>query len=220
MFISQEYVNKVCLSHERKSALSRYVREQYEYILPVKFDDTSILGLPTDLMYLQICELSPTQLSTKIAQKLGNKLIKRKASDVSPPRMPFKIGELAIDYCNFNGSYVMRIGVLEFATKWSISSYKCIHFYSDPSSINGIALAMGIQTIFQVANAEFLDYTSRVRTPEIGEIVVLRNCGDLYCAILIIKIRDDSRGDERDKFRFQYAIQSDGSDQFTRIEEY
>ena len=49
MFISQAYVEKAWTRHERRLALSRMIREPGEYILPVRFDDTSVPGLPTDV---------------------------------------------------------------------------------------------------------------------------------------------------------------------------
>ncbi len=51
MFISEAYVSKVWPNHERRSALSRMIEEEDEYILPVRFDDTPVPGLPTDIIY-------------------------------------------------------------------------------------------------------------------------------------------------------------------------
>ena len=46
MFISEAYATKAWTRHERRSALSRMLKEENEYILPVRFDDTPIPGLP------------------------------------------------------------------------------------------------------------------------------------------------------------------------------
>jgi hypothetical protein len=70
MFISQEYAAKPWTSHERKSALSRALRERTEYVLPVRFDDTELPGLDRDLGYLQADQHTPEQLAEKIADKL------------------------------------------------------------------------------------------------------------------------------------------------------
>lgn len=79
-----------------------------------------------------------------------------------------------------------------------------------------MALAKGCASIEEVVNAEALDYTSRYRTPERGEIVVFRNVHGFYAAVRVldIKIKDDRRGGDRDELRFAYAIQGNGSDNF------
>ena len=83
--------------------------------------------------------------------------------------------------------------------------------------LNGVAMARGFASISQVLNAGLLDYTSRARTPSLGEIVVLRNKKGFYAAIHLLKIKDDSRGDDRDELRFRYVIQSNGSDSFAEF---
>lgn len=71
MFISQAYVTKDWPNFERQSALSRMIRERGEYILPVRFDEADVLGLPTDKIFLRAQEFTPEQLATTIAQKIG-----------------------------------------------------------------------------------------------------------------------------------------------------
>src|SRR5688572_21464405 len=46
MFISKHYAKKLWTTHERKSASARAFRARSEYILPGRFDDTDIPGLP------------------------------------------------------------------------------------------------------------------------------------------------------------------------------
>ena len=126
------------------------------------------------------------------------------------------VGEAVFDYSNHNGRYVIGRGTLEFETKWSKASNLSVHVYNDPPSINGLALAPREWTsIGQVVNAKSLDYTSPARTPSIGQIVVFRNKDGFYAAVQLIKIKDDTRGDDHDELRFQFALQDDGSDSFT-----
>ncbi len=215
MFISKEYVEKSWPRHERRSALSRMSREQLEYILPVRFDDTPVPGLPGDVLYVNSHDHAPEQLAAMIAKKLGVQPYDGKASQVPPPRMTSPTGEVSFDYSGHNGRYVVGSGVLEFETMWTKASDTCVHVYNDPSSINGVALANGCTSISQVRDAKSLDYTSRSRTPSLGQVVVLRNVNGFYAAIQVIEIKDDSRQHDRDELRFRYAIQSDGSDSFT-----
>lgn len=131
------------------------------------------------------------------------------------------IGEAVFDYSTHNGRYVIGRGNLEFETKWSKASNVSIHVYNDPSSINGVALAPREWMSFeQIVNAESLDYTSRARTPGIGQFVLLRNAHGFYAAIQLLAIKDDTRGDNRDQLRFQYVIQDDGSDRFAAFGTY
>ena len=217
MFVSAAYVDKAWPRHERRSAISRMIQEGDEFILPVRFDDTPVPGLPTDILYLCASQHTPAQLALLIAQKLGVHSFAGKASRTPPPRMTSPAGEVVFDYGSFNGRYAIGSGGLEFETAWTKASDTSIHVYNDPGSINGVALARGLTSISQLKNAASLDYSSRVRTPRLGQVVVLRNTSGFYAALHVLEIRDDSRNDDRDELRFRYAIQSDGSDDFTEF---
>ena len=217
MFISQSYAEKQWPRHERRSALSRMVKEKSEYILPVRFDDTPVDGLPEDVSYVRADEHTPAELAVMICEKLGIRPFDGKASQVSPPRMTSPTGEVVFDYSSHNGCYVIGFGEWEFETKWTKASDTSIHVYNDPPSINGVALALGCRSISETLNANLLDYTSRSRTISCGEVAVLRNTKGFYAAIHVLGIKDDSRSDDRDEIRFRYAIQLDGSDNFAEF---
>ena len=219
MFISKEYVEKAWPRHERRSILSRAAQENSEYVLPVRFDDTPVPGLPDSIKYERAEDHTPEELAAMISGKIGIKRFAGKASDVSPPRMTSPTGEVVFDYSSYNGHYVIGRGQLEFETDWSKASDTSIHLDNDPDSINGVAVVKRCTSIGQVVNAASLDYTSRVRTPRRGEIVVLRNTNGFYAAVHVLDIKDDSRNDERDELRFRYAIQSNGSDNFTEFKD-
>ena len=119
--------------------------------------------------------------------------------------MTSSVGEVVFDYSSCNGRYVLGSGMLEFETAWTKASDTSIHVYNDPPSINGVALARGCTLISHVENASTLDYTSRTRTPRLGQVVVLRNTGGFYAALHVLEIKDDSRADDRDELRFRYA---------------
>ena len=215
IFVSKEWVHKAWPQHERRSALSRAIQEGGEYVLPVRFDDTPVPGLSEGIGYLRVEEYSPAALATMIAQKLGVKPLEGKASDVPPPRMTSLVGEVVFDYNNHNGRYVIGSDNLEFETKWSKASDVRIYALNDPPSIYGIALGPREWTdISQVVDAASLDYTSRFRTPHVGQIVVFRNRHGFYAAVRILEIKDDTRGHDHDELRFEYLIQPDGSDSF------
>ena len=217
MFISRAYVEKAWTRHERRSALSLMIHEQDEYILPVRFDDTPVPGLPADVIYQRASEHTPAQLSAMIADKLGIRPFDGKASQIPPPRMTSPTGEVVFDYSSHNGHYLIGSGELAFETMWTKASDTSIHVYNVPPSIYGVSLARGCTSISQVLNAEALDYTSCARTAPLGGIVVLRNTQGFYAAVHVLSIKDDTRGDDRDELRFRYAIQSDGSDSFAEF---
>ena len=216
MFISAEYVKKVWPRHERRAMLSRAVRESNEYVLPVRFDDTEVPGLPDGVSYLKAADYSPAQLAAMIAEKLGIKPFEGKASNVPPPIMTSLAGEVIFDYGNHNGRYIIGRGASTFETMWSRADNTRIRVYNDPDSINGVALGHSDWTgIDQVTGARQLDYTSRARIPAVGQIVVLRNTNGFYAAVKLLSIKDKTRQDDQDELRFEYSIQPDGSDDFT-----
>ena len=219
MFISKEYVEKAWPRHERRSILSRAVQEKSEYVLPVRFDDAPVPGLPDSIKYERAKDHTPQELASMIAEKLGLKPFAGKASDVPPPRMTSPTGEVVFDYSSHNGRYIIGRGQLEFEARWSKASDTSIHVYNDPASINGVAVAKGCTSIAQVGNAESLDYTSCAQTPKRGEIVVFRNVNGFYAAVHVLDIKDASRSDDRDELRFRYAVQSNGSDGFAEFKD-
>lgn len=70
MFISSDYAQKNWPIHERRSTLSRALRERREYVLPVRFDNTELPGLNPDISYLKADDFTPEELAASIAQKL------------------------------------------------------------------------------------------------------------------------------------------------------
>ena len=218
MFISTDYVEKMWPRHERRAMLSRAIEEHEEYVLPVRFDDAAVPGLSRDLDYLRAENHSPAELAAMIAEKLGIRPFEGKASDVPPPRMTSLAGEVVFNYANHNGRCVIGHGKLEFETKWTKASNTSIHVYNDPPSINGVAIGrLDWTDIDQVTDAASLDYTSRARTPRVGQVVLFRNVAGFYAAVQILEIKDDTRGDDNDEMRFRYAIQPDGSGNFDAL---
>ncbi|MFC3310848.1 TIR domain-containing protein [Blastomonas aquatica] len=61
MFISAEYVAKAWTRQERCSAVSRQMKDEAEYILPVRFDDTAVPGLPDTIQYLSAGRYTPVR---------------------------------------------------------------------------------------------------------------------------------------------------------------
>jgi len=71
VFVSRPYASKLWTNHERRSAQARAFAENREYVLPARFDNTEVPGIPETVGYLDVRVLNPHQLADCIAQKLG-----------------------------------------------------------------------------------------------------------------------------------------------------
>ncbi len=71
MFVSQHYADKLWTNHERQSAQARAFKENKEYVLPARFDDTIIPGLRDTVGYIDLRITSPSELAKLIANKVG-----------------------------------------------------------------------------------------------------------------------------------------------------
>lgn len=72
MFISKNYSDKIWTRHEKRSALERAIKEKREYILPARFDDIEIEGLPSTLGYIDLRVKTPEELGKIVLIKLRN----------------------------------------------------------------------------------------------------------------------------------------------------
>ena len=70
MFISRHYAEKRWTSHERKSAQARAFKENREYILPVRLDDTEIPGVPETVGYIDLRKTSVNHLAELTEEKI------------------------------------------------------------------------------------------------------------------------------------------------------
>ena len=71
IFISIHYAEKVWTNHERKSAQARALKENIEYILPVRLDDTEIPGIPPTIGYLDLRSMTVAELAYKTIEKVN-----------------------------------------------------------------------------------------------------------------------------------------------------
>ena len=71
LFISRAAMRKPWVRHERQAAQDRALREEAEYILPVRFDDSVVPGLPKTRGYVDLRSTSPRELVALIRKKLG-----------------------------------------------------------------------------------------------------------------------------------------------------
>ncbi len=72
IFASEAYSKKVWTRHELANAQARALRENTEYVLPARFDNTEIPGLNPDVGYLDLGSLTPRDLAGFIIEKLAH----------------------------------------------------------------------------------------------------------------------------------------------------
>jgi len=70
VFVSDEYLAKSWPEHERQHAISGRIERKDASVLPVRFDDVDLPGLPGTVGYLDGRSLKPGQLVERILQKL------------------------------------------------------------------------------------------------------------------------------------------------------
>lgn len=114
-------------------------------------------------------------------------------------------GQFSFDYANNNGEFVIGSGEKTFVTKWSKASNTSIHAYNDGAGIVEIGR---IKAPIELKDAikSPCDFSSRTRTPNIGDIIIWKNHFGNYAGTKILHIKDDTRGDDHDELSCEYII--------------
>lgn len=112
----------------------------------------------------------------------------------------------SFDYSNNNWRYQLWKDEQFFELMFSKASDVSIHVYKDPPSIIWIAIAKWIYDISKIKDASIYDMSSRSRTLQEWEIVILKNIYWNFCAVKIIDIKDRTRNDDQDNVTFEYLI--------------
>lgn len=115
-------------------------------------------------------------------------------------------GSFTFDYSNNDGKFTIGKDEYLFTTEWSKASNRSIHAYSDPSNIDSIARIKAPCTLSKEKLTGEYDFSSRCRTPNIGDIIIWKNIFGIYAATQIIAISDDTRGANHDELTCEYVI--------------
>lgn len=70
-FISKSYKEKIWTKHEIKTAISRSINSNEEYILPARFDETEIEGIRPTIGFVNLSNLEPVEFAIMIMKKLS-----------------------------------------------------------------------------------------------------------------------------------------------------
>lgn len=71
IFISKEYTQKVWPNLERRFIQSRWLKDP-NYLLPARFDDSLVIGIPDTIGYISLQNLSPEEFGEMIIAKIRN----------------------------------------------------------------------------------------------------------------------------------------------------
>jgi len=87
IFVSAHYARKQWTQRELQSALARALREKREYVLPARFDDSDLPGLPPTVGHIDCRRMLPDQVADVILRKL-REVHEKPASAPTPQRPP------------------------------------------------------------------------------------------------------------------------------------
>ncbi|HJP89056.1 MAG TPA: TIR domain-containing protein [Candidatus Limnocylindrales bacterium] len=88
MFVSAAYAEKAWTNEERRHAQALALETRRDLVLPVRFDDTRVPGLPATVHYLAAADYTPTELAELIAQKVdraGTRQIRERGPEMAAP---------------------------------------------------------------------------------------------------------------------------------------
>lgn len=159
--------------------------------------------------------LGPNPFTTSAAEDVDAALRESRARYVSPAAT----GEFEFDYANNNGRYVIGTGDTEFVVRFSTAGHRRIHAYTDGTGLKSLALVPHASSPDDVGDASAYDGSSRVRTPRIGDAIVLRNARDYWAVFFIDKVltRDTSPSGHA-VLKARYIIQGSRSRYFGPVE--
>ena len=115
------------------------------------------------------------------------------------------MGAFTFDYSNHDGEYVIGEGDGTFSTRWSKASDTSIYALKDGKGIDAIALLKNVGNIESIRDIKG-DFSSRYRTPRIGDAIVWKNDKGRYAITKIVSIKDDTRGSDHDELTCEYII--------------
>jgi hypothetical protein len=136
----------------------------------------------------------------------------------SPERYvdPNLSGVVTFDYSNNDGTFEIGAGELQFSTHWSGASDSAIHCYRG-GNLASVALVRRVRAVTEIGDGAQYDTSSRVRTPNIGEFMVIRNRDGYYAALQVLGIVAQDYNGDHDSVTFAFWIIPDRSADFSRI---
>lgn len=151
-------------------------------------------------------EFKPVKGNNPFNKEIVNQRILEAEIQSSTYLNPDLKGNVSFDYSNNSGKYTIGTGSFSFSTQWSKAGKTSIHVYNDSENIEKIALIKSLDNLEEFTSTSGLDFTSRARSPKIGDVVVWINTFGNIAITKILDIKDDTRGDNNDRLTFEYQI--------------
>jgi hypothetical protein len=85
VFLSKEYAEKLWTRHELKAVQARAFKESEEYLLPARFDETSVPGLLPTIAYVDLKSLSPEAFAELVRDE-ARRRVRCKPGEARSPR--------------------------------------------------------------------------------------------------------------------------------------
>lgn len=112
-------------------------------------------------------------------------------------------GNVSFDYKKNNGLFIIGTADYSFTTKWSECGYNSIYCYNDKLKRIGYNPEY---TQFPARNElSNFDYSSRVRSLKVGEIIILENTNNRFAAIKVLNVKKNDV-DINHLLEFDYKI--------------
>ena len=139
-----------------------------------------------------------TTISDQITTKLDLEVVEFQNPNIE--------GEVSFDYKKNNGSYIIGVGDYAFNTMWTECGPKSIYCYKD----HVFRLGYNPTYVEFPSPNEFIrfDFSSRARSVNVGEIVLLENRKHKFAAIKITKVIRKTE-DINHLLEFKYKIYKD-----------
>lgn len=162
--ISNDYVKKLWTKHELRAMQARAFQENGEYILPIYTDDSELPGLPKTIGYVDLRNVSTTDIALMIVQKLSYS-----ESNLDKRYGAFKDISEQIGFERNSEGLLESLSGGKFATL--ISVYKdgelaveldFIQFGSLDTKTNSLPVVMGRNVVHLNPAIGFCGYKSRV----------------------------------------------------------
>jgi hypothetical protein len=192
------------------------IRNNADKLLPAFLGAKLYIDFTDDKIYLdRLSELTARIYNEDIAKKppLGEPPFsdaKAKRINVldsvvkSQYHNPKASGNASFDFSNNSGNFTIGTGEYEFVTSWSKCGSNSIYAYKD--DVIRIGYLSDVSAIPDVSGIERFDFTSRVRTVCVGEVVIWQNGYGHFAATKVIGVKVKSRGVKNDELSFEYKI--------------
>nr|DAO74562.1 MAG TPA: TIR domain [Caudoviricetes sp.] len=138
----------------------------------------------------------------KISERIATKLEIEKVEYYNP----LLVGHVSFDYKKNSGHYIIGTGEFAFNTYWSECGHDSIYCCRD--SVKRIGYNPDFTDYPDADEIESFDFSSRVRTIRVGQIVVLENHNNKFAAIKITEIFRNN-ADINHLLKFDYKIYED-----------